>query len=75
MAYREKLCKSGFGPYRGLNVPSSGFVAAYAMLSSDLCKSLDVYGFGVKVWLAGVQRITNSRRGGSRSNKSSRANE
>ena len=48
MAYREKLCKSGFGPYRGLNVPSSGFVAAYAMLSSDLCKSLDVYGFGVE---------------------------
>jgi len=48
MAYREKLCKSGFGPYRGLNVPSSGFVAAYAMLSSELCKSVDVYGFGVE---------------------------
>ena len=48
MAYREKLCKNGFGPYRGLNVPSSGFVAAYAMLSSELCKSVDVYGFGVE---------------------------
>ena len=48
MGYREKLCKSGFGPYRGLNVPSSGFVAAYAMLSSELCKSVDVYGFGVE---------------------------
>ena len=35
----QRKSRSGFGPYRGLNVPSSGFVAAYAMLSSELCNS------------------------------------
>jgi hypothetical protein len=30
--YRERLCRHGFGPYKGLNVPSSGWVAANLML-------------------------------------------
>lgn len=44
--YRERLCQSGFGPYKGLNVPSSGWVAANMM--ANLCSKVTVYGFGVE---------------------------
>jgi hypothetical protein len=44
--YRERLCKAGFGPYKGLNVPSSGWVAANMM--AQLCAKVTVYGFGVE---------------------------
>lgn len=44
--YREKMCKAGFGPYRGLNVPSSGWVMGYMMLK--LCDAISIYGFGVE---------------------------
>ena len=44
--YRERLCKAGFGPYKGLNVPSSGWVAANMM--ANLCSKVTVYGFGVE---------------------------
>ena len=63
MGYREKLFKSGFGPYRGPNVPSSGFVAAYAMLSSELCKSVDVYGFVVVDSMAQASKGLQTRAG------------
>ncbi|QDZ23402.1 sialyltransferase [Chloropicon primus] len=43
--YREKLCEAGYGPYLGLNVPSSGYVMIYFLLS--LCDAVSVYGFGV----------------------------
>eukprot|EP00854_Cymbomonas_tetramitiformis_P004264 gene4264-5249_t len=44
--YRERLCHQGFGPYKGLNVPSSGWVAGHMLL--QLCTSVSVYGFGVE---------------------------
>jgi len=44
--YRERLCRSGFGPYKGLNVPSSGWVCANMLTS--LCSKVTVYGFGVE---------------------------
>ena len=44
--YRERLCKHGYGPYKGLNVPSSGFVAIYMLI--PLCDRITVYGFGVE---------------------------
>ena len=44
--YRERLCRSGFGPYKGLNVPSSGWVCANMLVS--LCSKVTVYGFGVE---------------------------
>ena len=44
--YREKLCEAGYGPYRGLLVPSSGYVIIYFLM--NLCDSVSVYGFGVK---------------------------
>eukprot|EP00899_Mesostigma_viride_P007194 jgi/Mesvir1/16476/Mv10035-RA.1 len=44
--YRERLCKAGYGPYKGLNVPSSGLVAVMMLLR--LCDSVTIYGFGVK---------------------------
>jgi hypothetical protein len=45
-AYRERLCRHGYGPYKGLNVPSSGWVAANLMM--QLCTTVTVYGFGVE---------------------------
>ena len=45
-AYRERLCHHGYGPYKGLNVPSSGWVAANLMM--QLCTTVTVYGFGVE---------------------------
>jgi len=39
--YRERLCKAGFGPYKGLNVPSSGWVAANMM--TQLCTKAGAY--------------------------------
>lgn len=44
--YRERLCHTGYGPYKGLNVPSSGWVAAHMLL--QLCTKVSVYGFGVE---------------------------
>uniref|UniRef100_A0A061SAX5 Cmp-n-acetylneuraminate-beta-galactosamide-alpha--sialyltransferase 1 n=1 Tax=Tetraselmis sp. GSL018 TaxID=582737 RepID=A0A061SAX5_9CHLO len=46
MGYRERLCHEGYGPFKGLNVPSSGFVAIYMLL--PLCDRVTVYGFGVE---------------------------
>eukprot|EP00873_Tetraselmis_striata_P045962 jgi/Tetstr1/466226/TSEL_010783.t1 len=46
LGYRERLCKAGFGPYKGLNVPSSGFMAIIMLL--PLCDRVTVYGFGVE---------------------------
>lgn len=43
--YRERMCRAGLGPYRGLNVPSSGWVMGYMMLK--LCDTMSIYGFGV----------------------------
>ena len=42
IGYRERMCRAGFGPYRGLNVPSSGWVMGYMMLK--LCDTMSIYG-------------------------------
>ena len=44
--YRRRLCSAGFGPYMGLNAPTSGYAAAF--LFRTMCKSLTLYGFGVQ---------------------------
>mmetsp|Transcript_4134 Transcript_4134/g.4738 ORF Transcript_4134/g.4738 Transcript_4134/m.4738 type:complete len:1886 (-) Transcript_4134:371-6028(-) len=44
--FRERMCQQGYGPFKGLNVPSSGWVAAHMLL--QLCTSVTVYGFGVE---------------------------
>ena len=53
--YRERLCAAGFGPYMGLNVPSSGTIAVYMLLR--LCARVTVYGFGVK-HITDIQNMT-----------------
>ena len=42
--YRRLLCTHGYGPYMGGHTPSSGFVAIFVLL--QLCKGIDLYGFG-----------------------------
>jgi len=42
--YRRLLCTHGYGPYTGGHTPSSGFVAIFVLL--QLCKDIDLYGFG-----------------------------
>ena len=44
--YREALCQAGYGPYKGLNVPSSGYVIIQILMR--LCDKVTVYGFGVE---------------------------
>jgi hypothetical protein len=35
--YRERLCKAGWGPYKGLLVPSSGLVVVQMMQQVRQC--------------------------------------
>ncbi|KAK3271315.1 hypothetical protein CYMTET_20328 [Cymbomonas tetramitiformis] len=44
-AYRQRMCENGYGPFKGLNVPSSGYVAIHML--QRLCDRVTVYGFGV----------------------------
>ena len=42
--YRRLLCTHRYGAYMGGHTPSSGFVAIFVLL--QLCKGIDLYGFG-----------------------------
>ena len=42
--YRDRLCKSGYGPYPGGSTPSSGFVSVYLLM--QMCGRVTLYGFG-----------------------------
>ena len=42
--YRIRLCKAGYGPYKGGISPTSGFVASYFLRS--ICDRLALYGLG-----------------------------
>ena len=42
--YRIRLCKAGYGPYKGGISPTSGFVASYFLRS--ICDRLSLYGLG-----------------------------